>query len=367
MPIFREVDDRAPAVVVNYDIAFVDVIEAGRCSSSARVSCGRPVLRMTLMAPPPHGPKKKHFNADRPPSSARSSTCPGTATTASSRCPSARAADASDFAYAIGGPAAARTRRCCRASSTTCASRRGTASATASGASTRPPVVRVPRQAPGLPARRAGAGQLRRGAQRVPRVAHGHPRGGRRAGLRRRRRRRQLRGAVGHAAGLRRRPRRRAAEPRAVSAAADWRCADCVTQFDADDGVFTFTGKNDDGRARSAGAKFCTSPSRTTTSRTSSRCGRATSTPRRSTARPPRSSSSRATRARRPTADANGNHQFAGELRVVGARYRIEGLTEGRHATCAWPARTPPRAWARSSTRSRRRCSCAASRRRRAP
>ena len=27
---------------------------------------------------------------------------------------------------------------------------------------------------------------------------------------------------------------------------------------------------------------------------------------------------------------ANGNHQFAGELRVVGARYRIEGLAEGQ-------------------------------------
>ena len=113
---------------------------------------------------------------------------------------------------------------------------------------------------------------------------------------------------------------------RAVVPAADWRCADCVTQFDADDGVFTFTGKNDDGRALEAGAKFyVTFPDDNIAYLFTVRSGDLYATAINGAASQIFVEPGHARAASYGSA-ANGNHQFAGELRVVGARYRIEGL-----------------------------------------
>ena len=203
---------------------------------------------------------------------------------------------------------------------------------------TRPPVVRVPRQAPGLPGALAPGGFVE--APNAYRVAHGHPRGGRRAGLDGGAPAGQLRGAVGHAAGLRRRPRR-AAGPRGVAAADG---AARLRPARRGRRRLHVHGKNDDGRASRRAPSSRHLPGRR--HRVPSRCGRATSTPRRSTARSSQTSSSRAM----PRGGPAAGRQRQPPVRGRAARRRCalphRGLTEGQHLTCAWPARTPPRAWA---------------------
>ena len=210
------------------------------------------------------------------------------------------------------------------------ARRGGNASATASGAHAaagRPGAA----PAPGLPGALAPGGV---GARRVPRVAHGilvevgAPVFGRRRAV-------VNWGAVGHAAdaaggpgGSRwaaRSSRRRTGAARTASRS--WRS-----------GAFTFT-QNDEGARRGRAPKLVTFPDDDIaylfTVRSGDLYATAINGPSQIFVEPATSSLGR-----------QRHHQFAGELRVVGARYRIEGLTEGQHYTCA-SIRTPPRAWAR--------------------